>query len=135
MDEKAASEEAYPADGAFSTDEIRLGGLRLRTTLGVYEAERLAPREVVADLRLAVDLRPAGRSDDLRDTMDYAALAERLRAVADGARFRLLEALAEALAAEALADPRVRGVDLVLAKPGAVPGAEVSVRVRRRREG
>ena len=126
MDEKAASEEAYPAGGAFSTDEIRLGGLRLRTTLGVYEAERLAPREVVADLRLAVDLRPAGRSDDLRDTVDYAALAERLRAVADGARFRLLEALA---------DSRVRAVDLVLAKPGAVPGAEVSVRVRRRREG
>ena len=38
-------------------------------------------------------------------------------------------------AAEALADPRVREADLRLSKPGAVPGAEVSVRVRRRREG
>ena len=62
------------------SDEIRLSGLRLETVLGVREDERTAPRAVVADVRLFLDLGPAARSDDLADTVDYAALADRLRA-------------------------------------------------------
>ena len=84
-------------------------------------------------MRLAVDLRAAGRSDDLADTIDYAALAERLRAVAAASRFRLLEALAEALAAEALRDPRVGAAEIALRKPDAVPEALAEVRIVRRR--
>ena len=107
------------------SDEIRLSGLRLETVLGVREDERTAPRAVVADVRLFLDLCPAARSDELSDTVDYAALADRLRARARRAAFRLLEALAAALADEALADPRVRAVAVTLEKPGAVPGAEI----------
>lgn len=110
--------------GSFS-DEIRLSGLRLETVLGVRPDERVSPREVVADVRLFLDLGPAARSDELADTVDYAALADRLRAVARQSSFRLLEALAGALADEALADPRVRAAAVTLEKPGAVPGAEV----------
>ena len=114
-------------------DRVSLLGLSLRTTVGVYPEERRVFRELEADVRLSVDLRAAGRSDDLADTVDYASLAERLRAVAAAARFRLLEALAEALAAEALADPRVAAAEIALRKPGAVPGALAEVRIVRRR--
>ena len=107
------------------SDEIRLSGLGLETVLGVQPEERLAPRKVVADIRLFLDLGPAARSDELADTVDYAALADRLRAVARQSSFRLVEALAGALADEALADPRVRAAAVTLEKPGAVPGAEV----------
>ncbi|MBQ6102413.1 MAG: dihydroneopterin aldolase, partial [Kiritimatiellae bacterium] len=103
--------------------------------MGVYPEERRDFRELEADVLLSADLRAAGRSDDLADTVDYAALAERLRAVAAASRFRLLEALAEALAAEALANPRVAAAEIVLRKPGAVPGALAEVRIVRRREG
>lgn len=116
-------------------DRISLLGLSLRTTVGVYPEERRDFRELEADVLLSADLRAAGRSDDLADTVDYAALAERLRAVAAASRFRLLEALAEALAAEALANPRVAAAEIVLRKPGAVPGALAEVRIVRRREG
>ena len=90
-------------------------------------------RDLEADVRLAVDLRAAGRSDDLAETIDYAALAEGLRAVAAASRFRLLEALAEALAAEALRDPRVGAAEIALRKPDAVPEALAEVRIVRRR--
>ena len=112
-------------------DRVSLLGMVLRTTIGFNPEERMAPRDLEADIRLAVDLRAAGRSDDLADTVDYAALAERLRAVAAAARFRLLESLAEALAAEALADPRVAAAEIALRKPGAVPGATPEVRIFR----
>ena len=124
---------ADSADEAIPEDRVSLLGMILRTTIGFNPEERTAPRELEADVSLAVDLRAAGRSDDLADTVDYAALAERLRAVAAAARFRLLEALAEALAAEALADPRVAAAEVSLRKPGAVPDALAEVRVVRRR--
>lgn len=114
-------------------DRVSLVGMALRAVVGVFPEEREAPRELEADVRLALDLRAAGRSDDLADTVDYAALAERLRAVAAASRFRLLEALAEALAAEALRDPRVESAEVALRKPGAVPGAVAEVRIARRR--
>ena len=112
-------------------DRVSLLGMVLRTTIGFNPGERTAPRDLEADVRLAVDLRAAGRSDDLADTIDYASLAERLRAVAAASSFRLLEALAEALAAEALADPRVAEAEVALRKPGAVPGALAEVRIVR----
>ena len=112
-------------------DRVSLLGMVLRTTIGFNPEERTAPRDLEADVRLQVDLRAAGRSDDLADTVDYASLAERLRAVAAASSFRLLEALAEALAAEALADPRVAEAEVALRKPGAVPGALAEVRIVR----
>ena len=117
------------------SDRVSLLGMVLRTTIGFNPGERTAPRDLEADVRLAVDLRAAGRSDDLADTVDYASLAERLRAVAAASSFRLLEALAEALAAEALADPRVAEAEVALRKPGAVPGALAEVRIVRRLNG
>lgn len=117
---------------AVPADRVSLLGMSLRAVVGVHPEERAAPRDLEADVRLALDLRAAGRSDDLADTVDYAALAERLRAVAAASGFRLLEALAEALAAEALADPRVAEAEIALRKPGAVPGALAEVRVVRR---
>ena len=124
-----------PAPKTASADRLSLLGMALRAVVGVHPEERAAPRELEADVRLAVDLRAAGRSDDLADTIDYAALAERLRAVAAGSGFRLLEALAEALAAEALADPRVAEAEVALRKPGAVPGALPEVRIVRTARG
>ena len=128
MDKLRNRQNSLPGapSGSFP-DEIRLSGLRLETVLGVRPDERLAPRKVVADVRLFLDLGPAARSDELADTVDYAALADRLRAVARQSSFRLVEALAGALADETLADPRVRAVAVTLEKPGAVPGAEVRV--------
>ncbi len=118
--------------GAFGppTGEIRLSGMRLKTVLGVRPEERTAPREVVADMRLFLDLERPSRTDDLADTVDYAALADRLRAVACRSAFHLIEALAGALAREALAfAPSARAVSVTVEKPGAVPGADVSATV------
>ncbi|MGM0412508.1 MAG: dihydroneopterin aldolase [Pseudomonadota bacterium] len=113
-------------------DTIYLTDLRLEATLGVPDWERALPQPVRLDLELEVDLAAAGASDDVADTVDYAAVAERLRAVAADGEYRLLEALAERLAATLLAEYPVAAARLRLDKSGAVPGCGTTgVAIRR----
>ena len=119
-------------------DRIELRGLRSVGVHGVLaeEQERAQPFEV--DLDLAVDLRPAGVSDSLADTVDYGSVAHAVDAVVSGPRsFALLEALAWHVADAVLdVDHRITGVTVHLRKlrpPLAVDIDTVGVRVGRHR--
>jgi len=115
------------------TDRISLRGIAVRAVVGVREDERAAPRELRIDLDAEIDLGTAAASDDLRDTVDYDALAQAVRARVEATERRLLEAVAEDVVAVCLADPRVRGVVVTVHKPGAVAGVDgVAVTVTRR---
>lgn len=112
-------------------DQIHIRQLKMNAVIGVYPRERKAPQAVIVDLALYTDLQVAGRSDQLADTVDYAALAERVRKATAKSRFQLLEALAQHIADLCLRDPRIAAVDVTMAKSGALPGAEVSVTIHR----
>lgn len=114
------------------SDQVFLQGLRVSAVMGVYEWEQQAPRELLLNLALEMDLRPAGRSDELADAVDYAAVAELAQQVADSARWNLLERYAEVLLARLLEAYPLSAVTLELHKPGAVPAADsVGIRMRR----
>jgi dihydroneopterin aldolase len=119
-------------------NRIELRGLRAVGTHGVLaeEQERAQPFEV--DLDLAVDLRPAGVSDALVDTVDYGSVAAVAAATVSGPRsFALLEALAWHVAEAVLdVDHRITGVVVTLRKlrpPLALDIGTVGVRVVRTR--
>ena len=118
-------------------DHIELRHLRILGTHGVLPEERDRAQPFAVDLDLEVDLAPAGTSDDLADTVDYGEVVDRVAAVVSGPRsYQLLEALAEAIAAEALIDSRVASVTVAVRKlrpPVATDIASVGVRVTRRR--
>ena len=84
-------------------DVIELRGLRLTAVVGVLPEERERAQPLELDLDVVVDLRTAGESDDLADTVDYGALCELLQALVLGDQPLLLERLAERIAA-AIAD-------------------------------
>jgi 7,8-dihydroneopterin aldolase/epimerase/oxygenase len=63
---------------------------------GVEEAERERGQAFLYDLRLEVS--DAAESDRLADTVDYVAVAEVVKGISDGRSFKLLEALASAVA-------------------------------------
>ncbi len=114
------------------SDTIHIEGLQVKALIGVFAHERGRPRPLTVDVTLAVDLRKAGASDDLADTIDYGALADELKSVAARSSFALLEGLAEAMATACLARDGVTGVTLKIGKAGAVPGTTaVAVTVRR----
>ncbi len=119
-----------------SLDRISLCGLRVRGRHGVYEHERRDGQEFVIDAVLGLDTRSAAASDDLSRTVDYGALAERLAAVVGGEPVRLIETLAERLAAVCLTDPAVQEVEITVHKPQAPLNqavTDVTVTIARRR--
>ncbi|MCD6303401.1 MAG: dihydroneopterin aldolase, partial [Planctomycetes bacterium] len=69
------------------------------------------------------DLSEAARRDDIALTVDYAAVAEAVRAAVESSPHHLLEGLAERVAAVCLATRRVRGVRVRVDKPAALRGA------------
>ena len=115
-------------------DRIRLTGLRVRGHHGVLAAERRDGQDFVVDVALSLDLRAAGGSDDLADTVDYGELAQALAEVVEGEPLDLLEALAGRLAEVCLSDRRVGSVEVTVHKPAAPLGrafSDVSVTVVR----
>lgn len=117
-------------------DHIEIVGLRAFGRHGVFEHERINGQTFVVDLRLETDLRDAGASDQLVDTVDYGALASRIAEEVGATRFDLIEALAGHLASVALEQERVQGVTVRVAKPSApvtVELDEVAVVVHRQR--
>lgn len=119
-------------------DTIELRGLVAAGICGALPEEQVRVQPIEVDLDVVVDLRPAGRSDDLADTVDYAALASEVERVITGERFALLERLAERVAEVALADTRVLEVRIAARKlrpPVPQLMATTGVRVVRRRDG
>lgn len=114
-------------------DQIYIRQLKLNAVIGVYPRERKAPQTVIVDLVLHTDLQVAGQSDQLADTVDYAALVACVRRAVAKSHFQLLEALAEHIAALCLCEPRIMAVDVTVAKPGALPGIGVAVTLHRAR--
>lgn len=115
-------------------DVLALRGLRVAGRHGALESERSTAQDFVVDAALLLDTGPAAASDDLADTVDYGALAERLATVIAGPPVELIETLAQRLADTCLADPRVREVELCVHKPRAPighPFDDVSVTIRR----
>jgi dihydroneopterin aldolase len=115
-------------------DRIELRGLRVLGTHGVLPEEQARAQPFEVDLDLEADLRPAGRSDELADTVDYGALAEQVAAVVSGERHALLERLAARIADTVLDDRRVTSVTVTLRKlrpPVALDLASAGVRVVR----
>lgn len=97
-------------------DVIELSGLRCIGVVGVLPEERVRPQPIEIDIEVAADLAPAGNSDALEDTLDYALIAAVAERQVRTGGFTLLEALAEAICAELTTDPRVRRVTVAVRK-------------------
>lgn len=111
-------------------DRISLLGLAFFGYHGAYPPERELGQRFEVDLEMAVDCRPAGRTDDLNQALDYSAVYALARQVVEGEPVNLLETLAERLAQKVLSLPRVEQVVVRVRKPGApLPGVFQTVQV------
>lgn len=101
------------------TDRIVLHGMQFEGIHGVAEDERAERQLIELDVELSLDLRAAGASDDLDQTVDYGEVFERCRLIVEEQTFSLLEGIAGAVAADVLARfPRVESVVVRARKPG-----------------
>lgn len=119
------------------SDRITLKGVSARGFHGVLAAEKRDGQTFVVDVEMDVDLGPAGTSDDLTDTVNYAEVATDVVALVEGESLDLIEALADRIAAKVLSRPLVESVVVTVHKPQAPVGhpfTDVAVTVERVRE-
>jgi dihydroneopterin aldolase len=116
-------------------DRIELRGMSFQGRHGVRDEERRQPQEFKVDIKIDADLRDAGRTDKLADTIDYTQLRAAAREVIEGESKKLLESLAGAIAERILAMPRVEAVSVRVAKrPASMQPIEAAaVRINRTR--
>ena len=110
---------------------IEIRRLRVKTFIGVPDAERAEPQELLVTVKIRPRLAFAEMADEIEKTVDYAALAEGIKALGLEKARRLIETLANDVAEYVLTDSKVAGVEVMVEK-FILPDTEcVAVRVRR----
>ena len=116
-------------------DIVFIRDLRIETVIGIYDWEREIRKTVSLDLEMGTDIRRAGETDHIDDTLDYKSVAKALIEFVEKSEFQLVEALAEQCSQIILNDFNVPWLKLRLSKPGAVTGSQdVGVLIERSKE-
>ena len=105
-------------------DTISIQEFRLDTLVGYHDWERQLPQTIELNLDLAIPDNRAGRSDRIRDTIDYGAVVERVRASLATTQFVLLERLCEHVADILLQEFHAPWVRVSAAKIGLMRGVK-----------
>lgn len=119
-------------------DRITLTGLRVRGNHGVFDHEKRDGQDFVVDVTVWLELVEAAATDDLKNTLDYGALATRVAAIVGGPSRDLIETVATETAEDIMNwDSRLHAAEVTIHKPDApipLTFADVAVTVRRSRK-
>ena len=109
-----------------------LRGLRIETTIGIYDWEKQIKQPVILDLEMGADVAKGAASDCIEDALDYKRVAKRLKEFVAGSRFELVETLAERCATLLREEFGIPWLRLSVNKIGAVSDAtDVGVIIER----
>lgn len=118
-----------------SEDLIEIRDLLLHGILGINPEEREKKQDILVNLTLYVDLRPAGMTDNIADTANYRTITKHVIEHVESVKRFTIEALATDIAHMCLEDPRVARARVRVEKPGALRFARsVGVELERGRE-
>jgi FolB domain-containing protein len=85
-------------------DTIAIQDLAVHFRVGVPDEERSKPQQLLITVELGGDFSRAAASEDLKHTIDYHAVCNRLLALGKGREWRLIETLAVEIAELVLAE-------------------------------
>ncbi|MEO1015673.1 MAG: dihydroneopterin aldolase [Pseudomonadota bacterium] len=110
---------------------VFLRGLAVDASIGAYDHEFEAPQPILIDIDLDVASPNGPVDDDLGEVVCYDRISKGVIAIIDEGHVKLVETLAERIAAFALAHPKALAVRVRVEKPNAVEtaaGAGVELR-------
>ncbi len=114
-------------------DIIHIADLELSAEIGVPDAERAHPQRLTVHLTLEPRYGFGDLKDQIENTVDYFQVTRAVQALARSRPRKLIETLAEEIAAELLASFALREVQVELRKYILPDTAHVAVRIRRAR--
>ena len=116
-------------------DQIYIDNLELFGHHGVLEEENVLGQKFIVCARLFLDTREAGKTDELRNSLDYSEVCQRIKEFVERERYLLIECLAEKIAEKLLLTfDIIKEVEITVKKPWApvlVHLDSVSVTIRR----
>ena len=116
-------------------DKILIHNLLVRGIVGINDWERVKKQDIVIHLEVFADLAPAGRSDEVADTLNYRTLTKAVIEYVESSNHFLVEALAHEIARLAVTEHGAERVRVRVEKPGALRFAEsVGVEIERDRD-
>ncbi|MCP5534713.1 MAG: dihydroneopterin aldolase [Akkermansiaceae bacterium] len=98
------------------SDQIFIRGLHVVCNIGVPDEERAEPQGLLVSASFSPHASPGPLADDIGRTIDYHAVATRLEEVCEEKPRKLIETLAEDLAAMVLAEFPVHKVTIEVEK-------------------
>jgi FolB domain-containing protein len=124
------------AEGIWSSmDKIIIKDLLVRGIIGVNDWEREHPQDILINIEVEADLKKAGESDNIEDSVNYRTLAKKVIAHSEKASRLTVEALAADIAKICVAEHGVISARVRVEKPGAVRFAKsVGVEIERHRD-
>ena len=99
-------------------DKITLNNMKFFGYHGCEDFEKSHGQTFEADVVLLTDTRDAGKSDALKDAVNYVDIFAKIKSVMETERYDLLERLAQRTAERVLEDARVQAVTVRVRKPG-----------------
>jgi dihydroneopterin aldolase len=87
-----------PGGKLITMDIVYIEQLEIETIIGINDWERKVRQKVCIDLEMAFDIRKAGITDNIEDTLNYKLVAKRIIQFVESSQFMLIEALAENIA-------------------------------------
>lgn len=119
-----------------SLDRIIIRDLMVRGIVGIKPEERKNRQDILVNVILWADTRPAAATDAIDDAVNYRTVAKAIIHHIENSAPQLVEKLAADLVKLCFdAAPRAQMVELTVEKPGAVRFASsVGVTIQRRRE-
>jgi dihydroneopterin aldolase len=115
-------------------DEIRIEGIKGFGYHGLFPEEKKNGQEFIVDVTLHTDLSSAGARDDISATIDYGAVAARVKALIETDSYDLIERLATVIAERLKLEFSIPEVTITVHKPNAPVDLEfkdISVTIRR----
>ncbi|MCL4561210.1 MAG: dihydroneopterin aldolase [Chloroflexi bacterium] len=113
-------------------DQVFIKDLLVRGIIGVGDAERKQPQDIVINIILFTDIHTGAEADNIDDCVNYRTVAKKVIAFAEKANRYTVEALANDIARLCLEEPNVVSVRVRVEKPGAVRFARsVGVEIER----
>jgi 7,8-dihydroneopterin aldolase/epimerase/oxygenase len=108
--------------------------LEIMASVGVYEVEMRYEQRIIVSVELIVRDDYDGVSERLVDVLDYSVIVRDLELLVQSRHFKLIETMAEAMAAVCLTDARVMLARISVMKPDIMPSCKaVGIEIERGR--
>jgi len=116
-------------------DTIYIHGLQFETIIGIYDWEQAAKQPIILDIDIGTSFQKAIQSDDIKDCINYAEVADKVTKIAKSHHYKLVETFAEHIAQIILKDYQANWVRIKLDKPKAIGSAvSTGIIIERKKE-